>query len=249
MKLAKSGVWTISLDKAKHRFVLLRPGEDVLPEESILTLSEDQMREGFEKVCTSDCKDPSLDQIYCYGCDDFGHGICPQHPLVFVQNLPIKGDAANTLPNFLQLKHSSIPDAGFGIFTQILIPAGSAFGPYEGVLLDWDDAKADSDYSWELIARTGEEHLTVDASDKTHSNFLRWINCARYKEEQNMVCFQFEQCLFYVVVRPVHPGEELLIWYGASYARRLGIVNLKRATSTYAPPKFKKVDTRISVRA
>lgn len=41
-----------------------------------------------------------------------------------------KGDARKSVPCYLQLKPSNIPQAGLGIFTTIAIGKGVIFGPY-----------------------------------------------------------------------------------------------------------------------
>lgn len=36
----------------------------------------------------------------------------------------------DTFPSFLELKTSTIPNAGRGVFTKLDLPAGLSFGPY-----------------------------------------------------------------------------------------------------------------------
>ena len=63
----------------------------------------------------------------------------------------------------------------------------------------------------------------IDASDPSHSNWLRFVNCARSEDEQNVSAFQFEGQIFYRTIKSVYPGTELLVWYGDQYASKLGI--------------------------
>ncbi|XP_062302184.1 histone-lysine N-methyltransferase PRDM9-like [Osmerus eperlanus] len=51
---------------------------------------------------------------------------------------------------------------------------------------------------------------------------MRYVNCARNEEEQNLVAFQHRGAILYRCCRPLAPGEELLVWYGEEYARDLG---------------------------
>ncbi|KAJ8361710.1 hypothetical protein AAFF_G00430750 [Aldrovandia affinis] len=57
-----------------------------------------------------------------------------------------------TLPLGLELRVSSIPRAGLGVFNwDQRVPMGVHFGPYEGELTDQDEA-IDRGYSWmELV--------------------------------------------------------------------------------------------------
>nr|XP_046180648.1 histone-lysine N-methyltransferase PRDM9-like [Oncorhynchus gorbuscha] len=55
-------------------------------------------------------------------------------------------------------------------------------------------------------------------------SLLRYVNCARGEEEQNLVSFQYRGGILYRCCKPIAVGEELLVWYGEEYARDLGIV-------------------------
>lgn len=52
---------------------------------------------------------------------------------------------------------------------------------------------------------------------------LRYVNCARSDEEQNLVAFQYRGGIFYRSSRPIEPGQELLLWYEEEYAKDLSI--------------------------
>ena len=63
----------------------------------------------------------------------------------------------------------------------------------------------------------------IDAYNESTSSWLRWINCARHIKEQNV---SFQACrgkAFFLTSRDIAPGEELLIYYGHSYAQSMGI--------------------------
>ena len=63
----------------------------------------------------------------------------------------------------------------------------------------------------------------MDGSDPSCSNWLRFINCARNEEEQNMVAYQYHGEIYYRTFKTVYPGNELMLWYGEQYAEELGI--------------------------
>ena len=73
------------------------------------------------------------------------------------------------------------------------------------------------------IRREGEKAYYIDGKDPARSNWLRFINCARNEEEQNVVAFQYRGQIFYRTFKHIYPGTELLVWYGEEYARELGI--------------------------
>lgn len=63
----------------------------------------------------------------------------------------------------------------------------------------------------------------IDGHDPAHSNWMRFVNCARNEDEQNMVAFQYHACIYYRTFKNIYPGTELLVWYGDHYAEELGI--------------------------
>ena len=50
-----------------------------------------------------------------------------------------------------------------------------------------------------------------------------FVNCSRCEDEQNLVAFQFRGEIYYRTYKPINPGKELLVWYGESFAKDLGI--------------------------
>ena len=63
----------------------------------------------------------------------------------------------------------------------------------------------------------------IDGRDENHSNWMRYVNCSRCEDEQNLVAYQFRGEIYYRTYKSVFPGKELLVWYGKSYAKDLGI--------------------------
>ena len=53
---------------------------------------------------------------------------------------------------------------------------------------------------------------------------MRFVNCSRCEDEQNLVAFQFRGNIYYRTYKPIPPGTELLVWYGESYAKELEIL-------------------------
>ena len=68
----------------------------------------------------------------------------------------------------------------------------------------------------------GKVSCYIDGTFEPH-NWMKAINCARYRREQNLVILQDKDELFYESSRDVTPGEELLVWYGNDYERYMDI--------------------------
>ncbi|XP_036892156.1 histone-lysine N-methyltransferase PRDM9-like [Sturnira hondurensis] len=166
------------------------------------------------------------DYLYCEKCQNFFIGSCAvQGPPTFVKDHAVdKGHphrSALTLPPGLRIGPSCIPEAGLGVWNEAAdLPVGLHFGPYEGHITE-DEEAAKSRYSW-LIAKGRNCYAYVDGKDRSWANWMRYVNCARYHEEQNLVAFQYHGQIFYRTCQVIRPGCELLVWYGEEYGQELG---------------------------
>ncbi|XP_069898197.1 histone-lysine N-methyltransferase PRDM9 [Dipodomys merriami] len=167
------------------------------------------------------------DYLYCEQCQNFFINSCTVHgPPIFVRdNVVDKGHydrSVLSLPPGLRIRQSSIPEAGLGVWNEESdLPLGLHFGPYEGQITEDEDA-ANSGYSW-MITKGRNCYVYVDGKDKSQANWMRYVNCARYDEEQNLVAFQYHRQIFYRTCRVIKAGCELLVWYGDEYGQELGI--------------------------
>ncbi len=89
----------------------------------------------------------------------------------------------------------------------------------------------------------------IDASQPNKSNWLRFVNCPNTFSQQNLVSFVSKMTvihiffyeatytynivcvgsgdIFYLALRNISVGEELLVYYGDTYAKNLGIDTTK----------------------
>ncbi|CAK6437568.1 unnamed protein product [Pipistrellus nathusii] len=167
------------------------------------------------------------DYLYCEKCQNFFIDSCAVHgPPTFVKDSAVDKGHDNrsvlTLPPGLRIGPSGIPAAGLGVWNEGCdLPVGLHFGPYEGQITE-DEVAANSGYSW-LITRGRNCYEYVDGKDESQANWMRYVNCARDDEEQNLVAFQYHRQIFYRTCRVVRMGCELLVWYGEEYGQELGI--------------------------
>uniref|UniRef100_A0A2K5Q8M9 SET domain-containing protein n=1 Tax=Cebus imitator TaxID=2715852 RepID=A0A2K5Q8M9_CEBIM len=160
------------------------------------------------------------DYLYCEMCQNFFIDSCAAHrPPTFVKDSAVdKGH-----PNHAALSligPSGIPQAGLGVWNEASdLPLGLHFGPYEGRVTE-DEEAANSGYSW-LITKGRNSYEYVDGKDKSRANWMRYVNCVRDDEEQNLVAFQYHRQIFYRTCRVIRPGCELLVWYGDEYGQEL----------------------------
>lgn len=89
----------------------------------------------------------------CEDCRSFFISECEVHgPALFIQDtlvpLGVSDRAKQTLPLSLEILKSSISDSGLGVFNKgDTLPVGVHFGPYEGDLVDREEAM-NSVFSW-----------------------------------------------------------------------------------------------------
>ena len=63
----------------------------------------------------------------------------------------------------------------------------------------------------------------INGKDESYGNWMRYINCSRIEEEQNLIALQYHGEIYYRVYKDIDPSCELLVWYGEEYASELGI--------------------------
>ena len=78
------------------------------------------------------------------------------------------------------------------------------------------------------VYRHGVIEYWIDGYNEMTSTWLRWVNCARHIKEQNLGNFQCHGRLFYMTIKDVLPGQELLIYYGHEYAEEGLGINIDR---------------------
>ncbi|XP_066214194.1 histone-lysine N-methyltransferase PRDM9-like isoform X3 [Saccopteryx leptura] len=163
----------------------------------------------------------------CEKCQNFFIDSCDVHgPPTFVKYSAVdKGHpnhAVLTLPPGLRIRPSGIPEAGLGVWNEAsALPVGLHFGPYEGQITE-DEEAGNNGYSWQ-ITKGRNCHEYVDGKDESWANWMRYVNCARNDEEQNLVAFQYHRQIFYRTCQVIRPGSELLIGYSDEYGQKLGI--------------------------
>ncbi|XP_058876519.1 histone-lysine N-methyltransferase PRDM9-like [Acipenser ruthenus] len=163
----------------------------------------------------------------CEDCQTFFIDVCGLHgPALFIPDTAAEVGLAHrarlTTPQGMSIRVSKIPNAGLGAWNERgVIPRGAHFGPYQGGVTHEEEAIL-SGYSW-VITKGKNDHEYIDAKSEANSNWMRYVNCARNEEEQNLVAFQYKGEIYYRSCKPIPPRCELLVWYGDEYGRELGI--------------------------
>ncbi|XP_076616739.1 PR domain zinc finger protein 2 [Chaetodon auriga] len=115
------------------------------------------------------------------------------------------------LPDCLSLGPSAINQSRIGVWATRVIPKGKRFGPFVGEKKKRSQVTSNV-YMWEVYF-PARGWMCVDATDPMKGNWLRYVNWARSTEEQNLFPLEINRAIYYKVLRPIGPGEELLVWY------------------------------------
>ncbi|XP_011612284.2 PR domain zinc finger protein 2 isoform X2 [Takifugu rubripes] len=115
------------------------------------------------------------------------------------------------LPDCLRLGPSAVNRSRVGVWANRVIPKGKRFGPFAGEKKKRSQVTSNV-YMWEVYF-PARGWMCVDATDPTKGNWLRYVNWAHSSEEQNLFPLEINRAIYYKVLRPIGPGEELLVWY------------------------------------
>ncbi|XP_032750957.1 PR domain zinc finger protein 2 isoform X2 [Rattus rattus] len=115
------------------------------------------------------------------------------------------------LPEEVRLFPSAVDKTRIGVWATKPILKGKKFGPFVG------DKKKRSQvrnnvYMWEVYY-PNLGWMCIDATDPEKGNWLRYVNWACSGEEQNLFPLEINRAIYYKTLKPIAPGEELLVWY------------------------------------
>jgi hypothetical protein len=120
----------------------------------------------------------------------------------------------------LDIKKSTLPNAGKGLFTKVFIPQGARITEYKGEILTWKEVEKMADERNGYVFYVNKNHV-IDAW-KTKKGVAHYANDARgivrIPGIKNNSEYDTEKKRCYIVAnKDIQPGSEILVEYGAEY--------------------------------
>ena len=124
----------------------------------------------------------------------------------------------------ISIKKSNIVSAGLGVFAYHDLRKGLTIGEYKGKVINKQEFEKlkDTRYIFEVNKKINTTYklFYIDATKVKNSNWLRYVNGAKTREQKkkvNLYAYQYKEKVYYKTTKAIKKGEELLIDYGDSY--------------------------------
>lgn len=135
----------------------------------------------------------------------------------------MKFDLSINNPSRVFIKSSNIEKSGFWAFANQFISKWAVIWEYIWKIIDpklFDQKRSHTDYGFS-VRDWSKVLFVIDAANKKHWNWTRYINCARNRSEENVKFFQYKKRIFVKTLIDIKPWAELLVWYWFEYWEKL----------------------------
>ena len=112
-------------------------------------------------------------------------------------------DCLNEIWDFIEIKESTIPDAGVGVFAKEDIPNNTLLTWYKGFITD---KSINGTYAWNFDSDIHPKKLKLEADLCTTSNPLAFVNTFATKEEYkllNLKSIPINERLYYKTIKKI----------------------------------------------
>ena len=124
-----------------------------------------------------------------------------------------KFDCLNEILDFIEIKESTIPNAGVGVFAKEDIPNNMLLTWYKGFPVA---QTINSSYAWNFKSDIDQRPIKIEADLCSCSNPLAFVNTFANDEEHkllNLDAISINNRLYYKTIKKIKKGEELIVDY------------------------------------
>ncbi|XP_059621943.1 uncharacterized protein LOC132265352 isoform X2 [Phlebotomus argentipes] len=188
--------------------------------DALSTLQNLQMVENVCNVCGA--------SHFTQNCPDVSKG---EH----IQDTPHQNMSRSSIPNGLHIIETG---ESLCVVTSQKFAKGTRFGPlmakksyipvenakfplivFGSPLLDSNDAEI------EELFKIRNAYL--DTRNENYCNWMIHVSPAQYSNEQNLICYQLYDQIFYTAIVDIEVGDILKVWYAPKYAAKMNVELLK----------------------
>ena len=124
-----------------------------------------------------------------------------------------KFDCLNEIWDFIEIKESTIPDAGVGVFAKENIPNNTLLTWYKGFITD---KSINGKYTWNFDSDIHPKRIKIEPDLCITSNPLAFVNTFANKEQYKLLnceAIPINERLYYKTIKKIKKGEELIVDY------------------------------------
>ncbi|XP_022197996.2 uncharacterized protein LOC111055133 isoform X2 [Nilaparvata lugens] len=135
-----------------------------------------------------------------------------------------------TLPGGLEI--IDLADGSTSVIAKNQFKRGAQFGPMIARLTTEFDITASFPLKMFSEDMEGNNDCQfLDTSDENLCNWMSLVPAATCLEEQNLICFQMKNEVYFLLVKDVEPGEQLRVWYAPHYGTQMSAKQLGSSLS------------------
>ena len=133
---------------------------------------------------------------------------------------PIEIWKLNEPMDYVEVKESTLKDAGLGLFAIKDIPKNTAIDWYKGRITKEKVITHNRLYTWRFDSDLTKQTLRLEACVHEVGNPLAYVNTYANDEQKKLINTSpkiVNERVYYITKRKIKVGEELIIDYGAKY--------------------------------
>ena len=143
-----------------------------------------------------------------------------------------------------EIKTSTLPHAGRGVFTTAKLRSNAAIGEYTGMRISTRAAlakKNDNAYMFGIRDQADNRiKWVIDAADE-YGSYVKYVNTNLDPDRINILAVTQNDRLYYVTKREIEAGEELFVSYGQSYDDKIRKFLTEKGVDVHNPDHWPAV--------